>query len=212
MRGTLLSGEDRQKVSEAIRAAEEGTSGEIYCVIARSSDDYFYPAAFALTTGVLAASLFAGLVLRLLWFDIGAIGFVLVQVAALFSGFAVLRLAPGLRIHLVPRRLRDRRAHDNAVRQFLAHNVHLTGERTGVLIFVSLAERYAEVVADAGIASAVPGDAWDEIVSALVREARAGRYAQGFIQAVAMAGELLAGHFPARPGDHNELDDHLVEI
>ena len=60
-----------------------------------------------------------------------------------------------LRIHLVPRRQRYRHAHDNAMKQFLARNVHLTTARTGVLLFVSLAERYAEVVADAGINSQV---------------------------------------------------------
>ena len=74
----------------------------------------------------------------------------------------------------VPRRLRYRRAHDNALKQFLARNVHITTARTGVLIFVSLAERYAEVVADSGINAKVPQETWNDIVADLVAHAQPG--------------------------------------
>ena len=81
---------------------------------------------------------------------------------------------PALRIRLVPRRLRYRHAHDNALKQFLARNVHITAARTGVLIFVSLAERYAEIVADAGINSRSRRTIWDGVVADLIAHAQAG--------------------------------------
>jgi putative membrane protein len=108
--------------------------------------------------------------------------------------------------------LRHRRAHDNAVRQFLAHNIHLTGERTGVLLFLSMEERYAEVIADSGIDARVGQEDWDRIVGLLVSHAGKDRLAEGFCEAVREVGALLARHFPPRPNDRNELDDHLVEI
>ena len=77
-----------------------------------------------------------------------------------------------MRIHLVPLRQRYRHAHDNAMKQFLSRNIHLTTARTGVMLFVSLAERYAEVVADAGINSRVPQETWDGVVAGLVAHAR----------------------------------------
>ncbi len=128
------------------------------------------------------------------------------------AALALIYALPGLRIRLAPRRWQYMRAHDNALKQFLARNVHLTAERTGVLIFVSLAERYAEIVADAGINAKVPQDMWDSIVAGLIDDARHGRLADGFVTAVAAVGALLAEHFPVRPDDINELDDHLVEI
>ena len=81
-----------------------------------------------------------------------------------------------------------------------------------MLIFVSLAERYAEIVADAGINAKVPQDMWDSIVAGLIDDAKHGRLADGFVTAVAAVGALLAEHFPVGPDDVNELDDHLVEI
>ena len=108
--------------------------------------------------------------------------------------------------------LRDIRAHDNALKQFLARNVHRTSARTGVLIFVSIAERYAEVVADAGINSKVGQHVWDGVVRELTKHAGDDRLADGFVNAIGAVGAVLAEHFPVTEGDTNELDDHLVEI
>ncbi|TIV10731.1 MAG: TPM domain-containing protein, partial [Mesorhizobium sp.] len=119
---------------------------------------------------------------------------------------------PGLRIHLVPRRLRYQAAHANAIKQFLARNVHRTTARTGVLVFVSIAEHYAEVIADSGIDSRVGQDVWDSVVRDLTAHARDDRLADGFIKAIEATGAVLAEHFPVSTGDSNELDDHLVEI
>lgn len=207
-----LSREEHERVAQAIRAAEEKTSGEIVCILARSSDDYFYPAAFMLTVGMLLASLGAALLLDWYWISIRPWQFVAVQGAALAAALGLTMVFPALRIHFVPRRLRHLRAHRNAVSQFLSSNIHLTGSRTGVLIFLSLAEHYAEVIADAGIDARVPQERWNEIVAGLVAHAAAGRLADGFEGAIVASGELLAREFPRGSEDSNELDDRLVEI
>ena len=203
---------DHVRVSAAIRSAEKSTSGEIYCVLARSSDGYFHPAAAVLSAAILIASVFVALWLETRWDQIGASVFAIAQCLALATGLAVLKAFPALRIRLVPKRVRYAKAHGNAVRQFLARNVHTTSARTGVLIFVSLAERYAEVVADAGINEKVPQSDWNRIVADLTQAASAGQLTEGFEGAIAASGALLAQHFPYRPHDRNELDDKLVEI
>lgn len=207
-----LTPQDHRALADRIKAAEGATRGEIYCVVARQSDSYVFPAAFMLAAGVLAASLAVAFWLDRSWLLLGHLGFVLHQVVALAAALAVLRLLPGLAIRLTPRRLRYRRAHDNAVRQFLAHNVHATEKRTGILIFVSLAERYATVIADAGIDGKVPQDEWDAIVARIVAAAAAGRLTEGLADAIDKAGGLLAQHFPGGVSNPNELDDHVVEI
>jgi putative membrane protein len=80
------------------------------------------------------------------------------------------------------------------------------------LLFVSLAERYAEVIADEGIATCVDQSAWDGIVDVLVTHAHKGNVADGFVVAAELSGALLATHFPKTDDDTNELDDHLVEL
>ena len=207
-----MTPEEHKAVAEAIRAAERKTSGEIFCVVARRSDDYFFPSAFIVTASMVAVSLGIAWILHLYWYDLRPTTLVTAQIAAIACALAVLWLAPGMRIHLVPRRLRYRRAHDNAVRQFLARNVHVTAERTGVLLFVSLAEHYAEVIADAGINRRVAQGTWDGVVREMIDHARRGAVAAGFVAAVGSVGTLLAEHFPVGAADANELDDHVVEI
>jgi putative membrane protein len=207
-----LTDADHDRIAQAVRAAEAETAGEIYCVVARSSDSYFYPAAFFVTLAVMLASLAAALLLEYWWVSMRLPVFWAAVALALATAWLVLFLAPGLRIHFVPRNLRYRRAHDNGLKQFLARNVHLTTARTGVLIFVSLAERYAEVVADAGIDAKVPQETWNGIVADLIAHARKDRLADGFVTAIGAVGALLSTHFPHRPDDANELDDHVVEI
>jgi putative membrane protein len=207
-----MSPADHQRVAEAIRAAERKTSGEIHCVVARASDSYFMPAAFMVTAAMLIVSLAAAFALEQSWLGVRLPVFVAAQLLALASALAVLWAFPALRIHLVPRALRYRRASANAARQFLARNIHLTAARTGVLLFVSLAERYAEVVADAGINGKVGQREWDGIVRDLVDHAGKDRLADGFIAAIGAARNLLATHFPVSETDINELDDHLAEI
>ncbi|QPC85879.1 TPM domain-containing protein [Mesorhizobium sp. NBSH29] len=207
-----LSQDDHVRVTAAIKAAEKTTNGEIYCVLARSSDSYFYPAAFTLSIAMLVVSIVAAYALEYWWYGVQLHVFVAAQVLALGSALSLLWALPGMAIWLVPAGLKYRRAHANAARQFLARNVHRTRARTGVLLFVSLAERYAEVLADAGINEMVGQETWDKVVTLLITEARHHRHADGFVAAIEVVGNVLALHFPVSEGDINELDDHLVEI
>ena len=207
-----ISAEDHDRIADAIRAAELTTDGEIYCVVAHSSDGYFFPAAFMATLGLFVASLAVAYGLEIWWLTIRVPHFVLAQLLALASVLALLWFVPALRIHFVPKRLRFQAAHANAMKQFLARNVHRTQARTGVLVFVSIAERYAEVVADAGIDAKVDQHVWDGVVRDLTKHAGDDRLADGFVKAIEAVGAVLAEHFPVTAGDTNELDDHLVEI
>ena len=94
----------------------------------------------------------------------------------------------------------------------MAHGIHTTADRSGVLLFVSLAEHYAEVVADAGINEKVDQNEWDDMVATLTQHAAKGQVGEGFVVAIEKAGGLLAEHFPPQKGQVNELDDRLVEI
>ncbi|TIT75581.1 MAG: TPM domain-containing protein [Mesorhizobium sp.] len=207
-----ISPEDHDRIAEAIRAAEAKTAGEIYCVVAQSSNGYFFPAAFAAALATLIVSLAVAYGLEAWWLTIRLPHFVLAEILALSCMLVLLWMLPRLRIHLVPRRLRYQAAHANAMKQFLARNVHRTSARTGVLMFVSIAERYAEVVADSGIDAKVGQHVWDGVVRELTRHAGDDRLADGFVKAIESVGAVLAEHFPVTEGDTNELDDHLVEI
>ncbi len=202
----MISESDKARVTVAIREAESHTAGEIFCVIAQHSGDYrLVPIAWA-----AAVALFAPLPLLGLtnWsapvvYLLQIIVFLLVAMALSHSQF---------RFRIVPRQTQHDRAHAEAMRQFYAQGIDKTEHRTGVLIFASAAERYVEVVADAGINDKVPSTVWDEAVHALVSAVKDGRPADGFVAAVERCGAVLAEHFPPGALKRDELTDKLLEI
>jgi putative membrane protein len=99
-----------------------------------------------------------------------------------------------------------------ARRQFLEQGLHHTAHATGILLFVSEAEHYVEIIVDRGIHARVPDARWDDIVAEFVREVRAGNTLRGFERALSRCGDVLAEAVPKTPDNTNELDDRLVLI
>ena len=209
---SILSDAEHEAVAKAIQTAEMHTDGEIYAVLARRSDDYFAAAGFAVSFAAIIAACLTALALHYFWVQISVEDFALALAAAYLCALTVLWLVPGVRLWLVSRRTQYDRAHLNAQSQFLARNIHLTKRRTGVLLFVSLAERYAEVVADEAIDLRVKQEEWNGIVAVLIEHARHGRLDEGYIKAIELSGALLRQHFPKSFKDTNELHDHMVEL
>ena len=113
---------------------------------------------------------------------------------------------------LVPNSLKRRRASQLAREQFFAQRLHLTRARTGVLIFVSVAEHYVEIIADEGINARVPPGTWDKAVADFVEQVRAGRVTDGFLSVVEVVGARLAEHFPRPLDDRDELPNESREF
>ena len=197
---------DRARISEAVREAEANTAGEIYVVVARAADEYpLRPGPVGGPGGAAGAvaAAFADQFVRRHDPLVQAVTFVWIAVAASH---------PAIRYRIVPASIAADAARKAAQSLFLAHGVHLTEARTGVLIYVALAERRVEIVADAGINAKVEQAAWDELAGEIVAAARANALVDGLVAAVRRAGSLLAEHFPPRPDDRNELPDRVVEI
>ena len=95
---------------------------------------------------------------------------------------------------------------------FYEHGLHKTREGTGILIMASLLERRVQVLADKAINERVPPATWDALVNDLVQRIKDGRPTEAFCLAIERCGDLLAQHFPARPGDNpDELSDDLIQ-
>ncbi|WP_137388628.1 TPM domain-containing protein [Rhodoligotrophos defluvii] len=202
----MLAAGDIARITQAITKAEEATSGEIVAVLAHRSDDYDY-------IPVLWASLAALVVPFPLIFltRLGAADIYTIALAV-FLALALTFSLPGLIRYVIPRRLQELRVHRRAAEQFLARNLHTTEARTGVLLFVSLAERIAVVLADEGINAKVTQETWQSIIDRLTSEIAAGRLTDGLIAAIDDCGKVLAAHFPPTPGQLDELPNHLVVI
>jgi putative membrane protein len=227
-----LSPSDLAAIEAAVREAEAKTTGEIYCVVTEESSHYGETAiAWAAGVALLgpAVLLLAGVHVTIpdpfsSWSasDVGAaieqavrralIGAIVTQ-GVLFVATALIASIPAVRRFLTPRGLKRLRVQRRAAEQFTAKNLHLTRERTGVLLYVSLGERMAELIADEGIHDHVDAHVWDKAMAALTDGLKRGDVEAGFAAAVGLCGEVLAEKFPARPGDNpNELPDAVVVL
>ena len=103
-------------------------------------------------------------------------------------------------------------ARQRAAKVFSDLGVWDTAGNTGVLIYVQWVDRRVEIVADRGIARRVPQAAWEAVCRQLEAAFREGRYGPGAVAAVIAVGDLLAGPFPAGPGNPDELPDRPVRL
>lgn len=201
-----ISEQDRERISKAIRAAEAKTSGEIVCVLAQTSSD-------ATALPILIAAVAA---LALPWLLVAFTAMTVYRILSLqvivFLVLLMILCLPRVRVALMPRRARRAVAHRVARQQFTARGIARTKDRSGILIFVSLTERYARIIADEGIAARVGQSEWQAAVDALIAHMRDGRIADGYITAIDLCGAELAKHFPRTEADREELPDRIYVI
>ena len=203
-----FSADDRARITAAIHAAEKNTSGEFVAVVARASDHYFF---VPLIWSAILALLFPGACLLAGWQERWVH---LYQIQLLIFIVLTVLLLSVSRLHLalVPRRVKHAHASRMARAQFYEQGVQLTAHHSGVLFFVSLAERYVEIVADKGIHEKLGEAHWQGIVDAFVAQVRQGRVVDGFVEAIGACGAAMAEHYPPDPNDASELSDGLIEL
>lgn len=221
-----LTEADREAVSAAVSAAEGHSAGEIVTIMAERSDTYHdvaliwsaLVAFLALGALSLAPQFYLGLIDRITgawqpdWHPGKVFALALFAASAKFLGMWLLQLWQPLRLALVPAPLKHARVRSRAVTNFKIGAERRTHGRTGVLIYLSLAEHRAEIVADDAIAAKVSPEVWGAAMATLVGEIHAGRAAAGLVGAISQVGAVLAEHFPRAEDDINELPDRLIEV
>jgi putative membrane protein len=221
---------DQDRIAQAVARAESTTAGEIYCVLAPRVSDYReVPIAWAAFSALVlpALGLLAGFRPDALMLIFGGgwrighiaaveetvltalISYVVLQVVVFVTVWLVVSI-PAVRAAVTPSGLKADRVRQAALDQFLSHGLQTTRERTGVLIFASLAERRAEVIADEGIYAAADKAVWKEVVGLLTAGLKRGDTAGGFVAAIERSGQILSQHVPPRADNPNELSDRIV--
>lgn len=224
----MLTQADHDRIAQAVRKAEAGTSGEILCVLAQKVSNYRETplawgagAALLLPPIVLALGVHFGPVAATDW-DAGGGGFD-AAIRASLGGYAMAQVVVfaltalaisafrPVKLALTPGILKHRRVRQAAMAQLMA--TRLLGSQVGaaVVIFASIEDRMVAVVADEAIHKKVGDQAWNQAVAAVLRGVKQGAPAAGFIDAVNLCGALLAEHFPAQ-GPERHLADGMLEV
>lgn len=221
-----LSEADHARVSEAVARAEQASDGEIVTIVADKSDSYhdvglhYAVLGMLLVPAVLAFVPQGGLEAFIAPFvgwsetlEHGALMvFLFVVLALAFLAVRFLLAWMPLRMALTPGSTKSRRVRRRAIQLFRVGAERRTVGRTGVLIYLSLAEHRAEIVADEAIHSKVEAEVWGDAMAALVEGVKAGRTGDGMVGAVERVGAVLAACLPRSAEDTNELPDRLIEL
>jgi putative membrane protein len=225
----MLSPDDQARITAAVTAAEDGTSGDIFCVLAGEVSSYrevpiawgaiaallVPPAVLAFSLRPLLEAATGGWVVtdaRALPHALGiAMNVYVVAQVALFGLVATLLNAlPPVRRLVTPRFLKRHRVRKAAFHHFAAAHSHVRDSDTGVLIFVALVERQVEVLADAAIHAKVGDAVWKEAAAAVQAGMKTPDPTDGIVQAIALCGAALKAHFPidgARSDAHRAIED-----
>lgn len=201
---TLLSKQEQEQVAAAISAVERETDAEVVTVLTAQADNYAY---IPLVWAGLLALLVPGIVNYFTGW-LAADNLLLSQWGVFIVLSLVFRI-PAFNRRLIPRSVGHWRASNLARRQFLEQNLHHTAGATGVLIFVSEAERYVEILVDQGIASQIDNSTWESIIATFTKQVKQGETLQGFITSVEACGAHLKAKVPATR-QKDELPNHLI--
>ena len=222
----MMNEADHQRVSKAVHDAEAGTAGEIVTIIADASDRYPDIALWwSVSVGVLALAALAAFpdfYFRVVgglsngwvteWSLAEAFELALAVFVVKFLAMRLILQWMPLRIFLTPSIIKAERVRRRAIRYFKVGAERRTSGRTGVLIYLSMAEHKAEIVADEAIHAKVAPEIWGQAMAKLVTEVSEGRVADGMIAAIGDVGAILGTHFPREADDKNELPDRLIEL
>ena len=192
-----------ETVERAVQEAERNTSGEIVPMVVSRSDAY--PGVRAVAAAILAFA--AGIVALSLPLDL-FVWLPAAEIATFAAGYWLAGRSAVLRF-LIPARVRAERVDRAAKLAFLEEGLSETRDRTGILLYVSLLEHRAEVLADRGINERVEDGTWDGVVRLILDGIRERRAEEGLVDAVRLCGEILASQFPPRPDDIDELSNRL---
>ncbi len=215
----FLSEQEIDSVAQTVKKAESKASGEIVPVIVRRSSSIGH-------LPILLTSLFL-----ILFFLINGFNFIdhefkiyFSNIFAVIGSYIALAVLTGL-FYLVSLKftclkwvqrllLSDQemsvQVGERALLEFYLNHVTKTEFKTGILIFISLMERQTIVLGDEAISKKIPKEAWQEIVSIIIRSVKENKTAEGLKSAINKCGEILSQHFPSEAKNPDELDNHLV--
>lgn len=201
----MVSDEDQARIAMAVREAEARSNAQIVCVLARQSCDIgAYAALYAATLALLAPW-------PLIFFTQTSVQRIFaVQLMVFIVSLAVLGWTR-LGLILTPRGMQRRQSYRAATEQFFIRGLMRTRHRAGVLIYVSLAEHYARIIADEGLNGKISESDWRPAIQILTSHLKRGQIAEGYIAAIACCGELLAQAAPPE-GWPDALPDGLVQL
>ncbi len=197
-----LSQKDKQNITEAICHVEQKSEAELVAVIRQniSFKSYRYFTIFLVLTGLIFA-----------FFACNLFGYIITTIL-IFLMILFLRNFQNIVISYLPISYVKNNAKIYAQNIFNELVKDKTKEKIGIMFYVSVSEKYVQIIVDEGIKEKISDVYWQKIVNEFVKDVKKGKFGDGYVRAIESCANILSHNFPAKNLEKNELTNEVIEL
>lgn len=200
-----LSQEEKDIISQEIGNLEKYSSAELVAVVAKRSEDYKYANSLL---GIFFTFLFS----FFLYFssDFSNLELIQYQILIFLFIFLFLQKFEIFTTKLLPKIYKHHIASKNAKNQF--HNLGLNKTKHSIMFFVSIEEKYVEIICDKEITKKIGNEYWQHIVDEFINDVKNNHLSNGYLKAIQACSDILIKKFPIKRNDINEFSNDVITL
>uniref|UniRef100_UPI0040471BF1 TPM domain-containing protein n=1 Tax=Aliarcobacter sp. TaxID=2321116 RepID=UPI0040471BF1 len=202
-----LNEKEKNEISKKIENLEKESSAELVAVITKKSDDYRF-----ISSLFIICSIFIVSFISLFLFEITTFQLVQIQLLTFLILYFLFEKFDNLILSFLPKSYKKQKASRNANEQFLNLRLNRTKTNQGIMFFVSIDEKYVEIIADKTISEKISNDYWQDIINEFIKDVKRNKLSLGYLKAINSCSEILTKEFPIQKNDENELSNSVIEL
>lgn len=204
----ILTNKEKELISKEIENLEKLTSAELITVITQKSSNY--------KSVMLMFSIVSVFLISFLLFfikdDLYVLELIQYQIVIFIGMNLFFQTFHNLFMKLLPRFYKDKIASLYAKKQFYNLGLNRTKTKQAIMFFVSLDEKYVEIITDSEISKKIPNEFWHQVISEFTYDIKNEDFLTGYLKALKASKAILIQHFPILKNDINELPNEVIEL
>jgi putative membrane protein len=201
-----LNENEKQQISEEIEKLEAKSSAELVAVVTKKSTSYKFEAVFI----SLFVTLFISFLILLT--DISKMEFFQIQILSFLLFYFTFTKFNKFLLKLIPKSYKHEKASEYANKQFISLGLQTTKTKQAIMFFVSVNEKYVEIITDSVIKEKVDDNYWQTIVDEFIKDVKNKELSNGYLKAIKSCNRILIEKFPIQKDDENELSNEVIEL
>ena len=201
-----LNNDEKESIEKQIKKLEEKSSAELVAVITDFSSSY--------NLLILIFSLVFTFLISLinLYFNASTIMFFEIQLSTFAFFILMFHNFKQYFLYLLPKKYKYNKASKKAKEEFINQGLYDTQTKLAIMFFVSIEEKYVEIITDKNVKEKIDDTYWQEIVNEFIKDVKNKEFTQGYEKAIKSCSEILINNFPIEKNDKNELSNEVIEL
>ena len=202
-----LNEKEKELISKEIENLEKLSSAELVAVVTKKSGNYKYLSTILNVSIVFFISFF--IIFFTSYSNIQLLEF---QLLSFIGIFLFLEKFDNFVLFLLPKSYKRNKASLNAQEQFSNLGLNRTKTNQGIMFFVSLDEKYVEIITDKTINEKIENKYWQIIIDNFIVDVKNNELSKGYLKAIKSCSKILIKEFPIQDNDENELSNDVIEL